>query len=99
MSPEIKHLQGIGSGLSKRGYPLKQYLLHLHYQDCSATQRPSQVIGMHFMNPVPVMQLVEIIRGLQTSQETFGTVKSLAEKMGKTLSKPMIFRVSSRIES
>jgi 3-hydroxybutyryl-CoA dehydrogenase len=50
----------------------------------SATQRPSQVIGMHFMNPVPVMQLVEIIRGLQTSQETFDRVKSLAEKMGKT---------------
>jgi len=50
----------------------------------SATQRPSKVIGMHFMNPVPVMQLVEIIRGLQTSQETFNTVKSLAEKMGKT---------------
>ncbi len=49
----------------------------------SATQRPSQVIGMHFMNPVPVMQLVEIIRGLQTSQETFHTVKSLTEKMGK----------------
>ena len=49
----------------------------------SATKRPSQVIGMHFMNPVPVMQLVEIIRGLQTSQETFNTVKSLAEKMGK----------------
>jgi 3-hydroxybutyryl-CoA dehydrogenase len=50
----------------------------------SATQRPSQVIGMHFMNPVPVMQLVEIIRGLQTSQETYNTVKSLTEKMGKT---------------
>jgi 3-hydroxybutyryl-CoA dehydrogenase len=50
----------------------------------SATQRPSQVIGMHFMNPVPVMQLVEIIRGLQTSQETFNTVNSLTEKMGKT---------------
>ncbi|MBP1700054.1 MAG: hbd2 [Deltaproteobacteria bacterium] len=50
----------------------------------SVTQRPSQVIGMHFMNPVPVMQLVEIIRGLQTSQETFNTVKSLTEKMGKT---------------
>ena len=50
----------------------------------SATQRPAQVIGMHFMNPVPVMQLVEIIRGLQTSQETFDTVKSLSEKMGKT---------------
>jgi len=50
----------------------------------SATQRPSQVIGMHFMNPVPVMQLVEIIRGLQTSQETFNAVKALTEKMGKT---------------
>ena len=50
----------------------------------SRTQRPSQVIGMHFMNPVPVMQLVEIIRGLQTSQETFNAVKSLTEKMGKT---------------
>ena len=50
----------------------------------SATQRPSQVIGMHFMNPVPVMQLVEVIRGLQTSQETFLTVKTLTEKMGKT---------------
>lgn len=50
----------------------------------SATQRPSQVIGMHFMNPVPVMRLVEIIRGLQTSQETVDMVKSLAERMGKT---------------
>ena len=50
----------------------------------SATRRSSQVIGMHFMNPVPVMQLVEIIRGLQTSQETFDTVKSLSESMGKT---------------
>jgi len=50
----------------------------------SATQRPSRIIGMHFMNPVPVMQLVEIIRGLQTSQETFLTVKTLSEKMGKT---------------
>ena len=50
----------------------------------SVTQRPEQVIGMHFMNPVPVMQLVEIIRGLQTSQETFHTVKFLSEKMGKT---------------
>lgn len=49
-----------------------------------ATKRPSQVIGMHFMNPVPVMQLVEIIRGLQTSDETFNSVKLLAEKMGKT---------------
>lgn len=50
----------------------------------SATLRPAQVIGMHFMNPVPVMQLVEIIRGLQTSQETFDTIKSLSVSMGKT---------------
>jgi 3-hydroxybutyryl-CoA dehydrogenase len=50
----------------------------------SATRRPSLVIGMHFMNPVPVMQLVEIIRGLQTSRETFEAVKSLSVSMGKT---------------
>lgn len=50
----------------------------------SATQRPDRVIGMHFMNPVPVMKLVEIIRGLATSDETFKTVRDLTEKMGKT---------------
>ena len=48
------------------------------------TNRPEQVIGMHFFNPVPVMPLVEVIRGLQTSQQTFDTVKSLAEALGKT---------------
>ncbi|MGZ3772170.1 MAG: 3-hydroxybutyryl-CoA dehydrogenase [Pseudobdellovibrionaceae bacterium] len=47
------------------------------------TKRPTQVAGMHFMNPVPVMKLVEGIRGLQTSDETFATVKALAEKMDK----------------
>jgi 3-hydroxybutyryl-CoA dehydrogenase len=50
----------------------------------SATTRPEKVAGMHFMNPVPLMKLVEGIRGLQTSDETFSEVKSLAEKMGKT---------------
>ena len=50
----------------------------------AATKRPEQVIGMHFMNPVPVMKLVELIRGLQTSDATFSTVKNLAEKWGKT---------------
>ncbi|TLY32844.1 MAG: 3-hydroxybutyryl-CoA dehydrogenase [Ignavibacteria bacterium] len=49
----------------------------------SATARPEMVIGMHFMNPVPVMKLVEIIRGLQTSDETFQGVKSLAQKLEK----------------
>jgi 3-hydroxybutyryl-CoA dehydrogenase len=48
------------------------------------TQRPDRVIGMHFFNPVPVMKLVEVIRGLQTSQETYETVATLAEKLGKT---------------
>ncbi|MGA8534204.1 MAG: 3-hydroxybutyryl-CoA dehydrogenase [Candidatus Tumulicola sp.] len=50
----------------------------------AATRRPSRVIGMHFMNPVPVMQLVEIIRGIATSQETFEFVRDLARQMGKT---------------
>lgn len=48
------------------------------------TGRPEQVIGMHFFNPVPMMKLVEVIRGLATTQETFDTVKALAEKLGKT---------------
>lgn len=48
------------------------------------TKRPEKVAGMHFMNPVPVMKLVEGIRGLQTSDETFALVREAAEKMGKT---------------
>ncbi len=52
--------------------------------ELSAPTRPEHFIGMHFMNPVPMMQLVEIIRGYSTSNETFETVKSLAIKLGKT---------------
>jgi 3-hydroxybutyryl-CoA dehydrogenase len=48
------------------------------------TRRPENVIGMHFMNPVPVMQLVEIIRGLATSQATFDFTEKLARDLGKT---------------
>ena len=48
------------------------------------TKRPAQVIGMHFMNPVPVMQLVEIIRGLATSDETTAMVVDLCRRLGKT---------------
>ena len=48
------------------------------------TKRPEQVIGMHFFNPVPVMKLVEVIRGLETSQTTFDTVFSLSQQLGKT---------------
>jgi 3-hydroxybutyryl-CoA dehydrogenase len=47
------------------------------------TRRPDRFIGMHFMNPVPVMVLVEVIRGLATSDATFGTTMSLCEKLGK----------------
>ena len=48
------------------------------------TKRPDKVIGMHFMNPVPLMKLVEIIRGIATSDETFQTTWQLSEKFGKT---------------
>jgi 3-hydroxybutyryl-CoA dehydrogenase len=50
----------------------------------AATKRPSQVIGMHFFNPVPVMQLVEVICALQTSDATYDAIKGLTEKLGKT---------------
>jgi len=48
------------------------------------TKRPEKIIGMHFMNPVPVMKLVEIIRGIATSEETFKTTWDLSSKFGKT---------------
>ena len=50
----------------------------------ASTSRPERFIGMHFMNPVPVMKLVEIIRGAATSDETYADVKALSERMGKT---------------
>jgi 3-hydroxybutyryl-CoA dehydrogenase len=50
----------------------------------AATKRPDKVAGMHFMNPVPLMKLVEGIRGLQTSDDTFAQVSGLAQKLGKT---------------
>jgi 3-hydroxybutyryl-CoA dehydrogenase len=50
----------------------------------AATSRPEKVIGMHFFNPVPVLRLVEVIRGLQTSEETAAAVVALAEDLGKT---------------
>ncbi|MFD1427199.1 3-hydroxybutyryl-CoA dehydrogenase [Kroppenstedtia sanguinis] len=50
----------------------------------AVTRRPERVIGMHFMNPVPVMKLVEVIRGLATADEVFAQVEQLARQMGKT---------------
>ncbi len=52
--------------------------------ELSSESRPDRFIGMHFMNPVPVMQLVEIIRGYSTSDETFNTIKNLALRINKT---------------
>jgi len=51
----------------------------------ASTRRPDQVIGMHFMNPVPLMKLVEIVRGLQTSNATYELTAALAAKLGKTI--------------
>ena len=53
-------------------------------QIAAATKRPEQVIGMHFFNPVPVMKLVEVVRGLATSDETYETIRQLSEELGKT---------------
>jgi 3-hydroxybutyryl-CoA dehydrogenase len=50
----------------------------------AATKRPDKVIGMHFMNPVPVMKLVEVIRGMATSDDTYEKVRDLTERLGKT---------------
>ena len=65
----------------------------------ASVDRPERVICMHFMNPVPVMQLVEIIRGAQTSDATYAATRALAEKMGKTtvLSKDMPGFIVNRI--
>ena len=49
----------------------------------AVTKRPDKVIGMHFFNPVPLMKLVEVIRGIATSDETYGAVKDISEKLGK----------------
>lgn len=50
----------------------------------AATNRPDKIIGMHFFNPVPVMKLIEVIKGIATSEETLNTIMSLSESLGKT---------------
>jgi 3-hydroxybutyryl-CoA dehydrogenase len=65
----------------------------------AATSRPDRVVGMHFMNPVPVMPLVELIRGLDTSDEAVAVVRAAAERMGKTVAEARDFPgfISNRI--
>ncbi|AHF06833.1 3-hydroxybutyryl-CoA dehydrogenase [Desulfitobacterium metallireducens] len=53
-------------------------------QVAAVTKRPDRVIGMHFFNPVPVMKLVEVIRGLETSDEVYNTIEKLSRELGKT---------------
>ncbi len=57
----------------------------------AATSRPNRVVGMHFMNPVPLMPLVELIRGLETSDEAAAAVRAAAERMGKTVAESRDF--------
>src|SRR5690606_9484420 len=63
------------------------------------TSRPEQVIGMHFMNPVPVMDLVELIRGLATSDETARAARAIAESLGKVVAEAQDYPgfISNRI--
>lgn len=65
----------------------------------AVTGRPDRVVGMHFMNPVPLMPLVEIIRGIETSDQTAATVRAAAERMGKTVAEAHDFPgfISNRI--
>ena len=65
----------------------------------AATSRPDRVVGMHFFNPVPVLELVEVVRGLQTSDETAAAIVALAEDLGKTPAEARDFPgfVSNRI--
>ncbi len=65
----------------------------------SRTDRPEKFMGFHFMNPVPVMQLVELIRGIATDEETFAACHGRGDRLGKTASPPRIFRPSSSTAS
>jgi len=85
-SPAVKHQIFIDLDHACRpGVTLATNTSSISITSLSArTKRPDRLIGMHFMNPVPVMKLVEIIRGLATSEETYATTRGLAERFGKT---------------
>ena len=69
---------------SRHGDPRHQHLVDLDHENGRAHHSPCEVIGMHFFNPVPVMALVEVVRGMATSDATFAAVRDLSIKLGKT---------------
>ncbi len=81
---KIKILQSVAENLSAQAILASNTSSISITTLAKATPRPSQVIGMHFMNPVPVMKLVEIVRGLQTSDNTYQRTVKLAQLLGKT---------------
>jgi 3-hydroxybutyryl-CoA dehydrogenase len=70
--------------VSSRGRACFKHFLHVYKEIAAVTKRPDKVCGMHFFNPVPLMRLVEVIRGYATSDETIKVATDLAKKMGKT---------------
>jgi 3-hydroxybutyryl-CoA dehydrogenase len=78
-----------------RTYLGNQHVLHFHHPLASTTDRPEMFIGMHFMNPVPLMKLMEVIRGLATSQETYETAIGFANRWTRRRRMPRTTRPSS----
>ena len=76
-----------------------QYLVALDHPACFGTDRPERFIGIHFMNPVPVMELVEVIRGIATDAETFETAKDWCRDSARPSSSPRISPASSSTAS
>ncbi len=80
---EDARAEGSGRGAAARRDSGDQHVFDFDHALAAQTSRAESFIGMHFMNPVPVMALVEVIRGLQTSDDTFATTMELCEKLGK----------------
>ena len=80
---KLKILKQVDAIAGARGDHCLEHLFDLHHQAGRRHQPPDRFIGMHFFNPVPMMALVEIIRGLQTSDATHDAVKALAERWAR----------------
>ena len=90
--PEAPHLPRARRGGRRRTPSLPSNTSSIPITRLAAvTSRPERVVGMHFMNPVPLMPLVELIRGLETSDDAAATVRAAAERMGKTVAESRDF--------